>query len=288
MGDSVVFETIQAMLREDGAAWAELVARLDTHPDVNLHAPGSKPWNSRDVYAHLARWMEYSAAKVSALVAGKPIAALEENADELNACWEADDTSLSLEEARHWAVVSYEVRKRAVESVPASKWGGEIEKWMKIDGVSHFRDHLSSITLTDMNPLPAGKIEKRRGGGMYEIVVEKHFEAAHYLRGYQGKCEAMHGHRYRVVVRIKARQLNDIGLAYDFGDVKLHLNRIMERYDHTCLNDIAPFDAINPSAENIASTIYDELQEKLVAEPVTLAAVEAWETPHQGVVYTPD
>ena len=62
----------------------------------------------------------------------------------------------------------------------------------------------------------------------------------------------------------------------------------MERYDHTCLNDVAPFDTINPSAENIASTIYDELNEKLAAEPVTLAAVEAWETPKQGVVYTPD
>jgi len=69
---------------------------------------------------------------------------------------------------------------------------------------------------------------------MYEIAVEKHFDAAHYLRGYQGRCEAMHGHRYRVVVKVKASGLNDIGLAYDFTDLKRHLNDILARYDHTC------------------------------------------------------
>jgi 6-pyruvoyltetrahydropterin/6-carboxytetrahydropterin synthase len=123
---------------------------------------------------------------------------------------------------------------------------------------------------------------------MYEITVEKHFEAAHYLRGYQGKCENVHGHRYKVVVKIKALKLNEIGLAYDFTDVKRHLKEILERYDHACLNDIPPFDKINPSAENIASTIYKELEEKLSAAPVTLTAVEAWESPEQGVSYRPD
>jgi 6-pyruvoyltetrahydropterin/6-carboxytetrahydropterin synthase len=123
---------------------------------------------------------------------------------------------------------------------------------------------------------------------MYEIAVEKHFEAAHYLRGYQGKCEAMHGHRYKVVVRVKAGKLNDIGLAYDFTDLKRHLKDILARYDHTCLNDAPPFDRMNPSAENIASAIYNELKEKLAGEPVTLTAVEAWESPEQGVSYRPD
>ena len=284
-------EIIATMLKEDADTWAELVAILDAHPEVNLHAPGSKPWNSRDAYAHLARWMEYSAAKLKSLVTGEQPPKLEDNAEELNVRWEAEDTALSLDEARQWAMISCETRKRAIEAIPTVIWGGEIEQYARIDGAQHFRDHLSYITLTDKSPYPSAAAEpekKSRGGGMYEIVVEKHFEAAHYLRGYQGKCEAMHGHRYRVVVRIKTGQLNEIGLAYDFGDVKLHLNQIMERYDHTCLNDVAPFDTMNPSAENIASTIYDELSEKLAAEPVTLVAVEAWETPHQGVVYTPD
>ena len=123
---------------------------------------------------------------------------------------------------------------------------------------------------------------------MYEIVVEKHFDAAHYLRGYQGKCEAVHGHRYRVVVKVKADRLNDIGLAYDFTDLKGYLKDILARFDHTCLNDVPPFDKINPSAENIAATIYNELKEKLAADPLTLTSVEAWETPEQGVAYTPD
>ncbi len=123
---------------------------------------------------------------------------------------------------------------------------------------------------------------------MYEISVESHFDAAHFLRGYQGKCEALHGHRYRVVVRIRASRLNDIGLAYDFTELKRHLNDILSRFDHTCLNDVKPFDGINPSAENIAATIYDDLKGRLAGDPVTLACVEAWESPVTGVTYTPD
>jgi 6-pyruvoyltetrahydropterin/6-carboxytetrahydropterin synthase len=121
----------------------------------------------------------------------------------------------------------------------------------------------------------------------YEIAVERFFDAAHFLRGYKGKCEAVHGHRYRVVVRIGAAGLNDIGLAFDFTDLKRHLDGILARFDHTLLNDVPPFDAINPSAENLAANIYDELEKKLAADPVNLEAVEAWETPHQGVIYRP-
>jgi 6-pyruvoyltetrahydropterin/6-carboxytetrahydropterin synthase len=123
---------------------------------------------------------------------------------------------------------------------------------------------------------------------MYEIVVESHFDAAHYLRGYKGKCENIHGHRYTIKVRLKAVRLNDIGLAYDFTDIKKHLAGIIDRYDHTSLNDVAPFDKINPSAENIARTIYDELKTRISGEPVTISAVEAWETPQQGIIFTPD
>jgi 6-pyruvoyltetrahydropterin/6-carboxytetrahydropterin synthase len=128
---------------------------------------------------------------------------------------------------------------------------------------------------------------------MYEISVEKHFDAAHYLRGYKGKCENIHGHRYTIVVKISAEKLNDIGLAYDFTDLKAHLNKILERFDHTCLNDVKPFDKINPSAENIAAEIYKELKKKLAQDParpelaerVKLTSVAAFETPHQGVEY---
>jgi 6-pyruvoyltetrahydropterin/6-carboxytetrahydropterin synthase len=132
---------------------------------------------------------------------------------------------------------------------------------------------------------------------MFEISVEKSFEAAHYLRDYQGKCENMHGHRYTVVVKVSATQLNEIGLAYDFTDLKAHLGKILERYDHTCLNDVPPFDKINPSAENLAAEIYKELKDKLAKDPsyakasegkgIKLVSVGVWENPNQGVEYKP-
>ncbi|MBA7654494.1 6-carboxy-5,6,7,8-tetrahydropterin synthase [subsurface metagenome] len=123
---------------------------------------------------------------------------------------------------------------------------------------------------------------------MYHISVEQHFDAAHFLRGYQGKCEALHGHRFRVVVKIIASGLDDIGLAYDFVELKRYLADILSRFDHTCLNDVPPFDKINPSSENIASTVYNELQPKLAGVPVSISCVEVWESPQTGVVYTPD
>jgi 6-pyruvoyltetrahydropterin/6-carboxytetrahydropterin synthase len=123
---------------------------------------------------------------------------------------------------------------------------------------------------------------------MYELVVEQHLEAAHYLRGYQGKCENLHGHRYSVVVRLQTGKLNEIGLAYDFTEIKKHLKEIMARMDHVCLNDIQPFDRINPSAENIATTIYHELASKINDPDIKIAAVEAWENPLQGAIYSPD
>ena len=123
---------------------------------------------------------------------------------------------------------------------------------------------------------------------MYEISVEQHFDAAHFLRGYQGKCEALHGHRFRVVVRIKSAKLDDIGIAYDFVELKRQLGDILAKFDHTCLNDVPPFDKINPSSENIASTIYNDLKLKLAGEPVSLSGVEVWESPQTGVAYSPD
>ena len=123
---------------------------------------------------------------------------------------------------------------------------------------------------------------------MYTISVEQHFDAAHYLRGYQGKCEALHGHRFQVVASLEATRLDEIGLAFDFTLLKQYLGEILGRFDHTCLNDIPPFDGINPSSENIATTIYGELRPKLAAAPVSIASIEVWESPQTGVAYSPD
>ena len=82
---------------------------------------------------------------------------------------------------------------------------------------------------------------------MYEIAVELDFDAAHSLRGYKGKCEVLHGHRFKVVATIKGNKLDEIGLAYDFTLLKKHLGKILAEYDHTNLNDVPPFNRINPS-----------------------------------------
>jgi 6-pyruvoyltetrahydropterin/6-carboxytetrahydropterin synthase len=123
---------------------------------------------------------------------------------------------------------------------------------------------------------------------MYEIAVEMDFDAAHSLRGYHGKCEALHGHRFKVVATVKGTKLDEIGLAYDFTLLKKHLGEIMAKYDHTNLNEVPPFDRINPSSENIAATVYAELKKKLAGAPVSLANIEVWESPQSRVTYKPD
>ena len=123
-------------------------------------------------------------------------------------------------------------------------------------------------------------------GKMYYVSVEQHFDAAHFLGGYQGKCEALHGHCFRVVVKVRVSGVSDIGIAFDFVELKRYLTDILSRFDHTCLNEVSPFDKINPSSENIAATIYKELKPKLAG--VSIAGVEVWESPQTGVIYAPD
>jgi 6-pyruvoyltetrahydropterin/6-carboxytetrahydropterin synthase len=122
---------------------------------------------------------------------------------------------------------------------------------------------------------------------MYQVSVEGHFDAAHFLRDYGGKCENLHGHRFKVVVNLKAKKLNKIGLAYDFVELKRHLGEVLTRFDHTSLNDIPPFDKINPSSENIAATIYDQLKGRF-SGGVSLSSVEVWESPESRVAYSPE
>ena len=123
---------------------------------------------------------------------------------------------------------------------------------------------------------------------MYEIAVESHFDAAHFLRGYKGKCESLHGHRFRVVARVSADSLDDAGMAYDFTELKKHLNDILGKFDHTCLNEVPPFDKTNPSSEHLATIIYSELSKKLTSAPVSVSSVEVWESPQSCATYRPD
>ncbi len=122
---------------------------------------------------------------------------------------------------------------------------------------------------------------------MYELFVEEHFDAAHYLRNYHGKCENLHGHRFKVIIRLKATRLDEAGLAYDFAHIKRYLREVLAPLDHACLNDVSPFNKIEPSCENLAATIYNGLKPHFSESPVTLACVEVWESPTSGVAYSP-
>ena len=122
---------------------------------------------------------------------------------------------------------------------------------------------------------------------MYQLFVEEHFDAAHYLRNYHGKCENLHGHRYKVIARVEARELDKTGLAYDFAQLKRHLRDVIAQFDHNCLNDVPPFNEIDPSCENISANIYQKLLPCLSGSLVKLAYVEVWESPTSGVAYSP-
>ena len=95
---------------------------------------------------------------------------------------------------------------------------------------------------------------------MYELTILSDFAAAHNLRGYEGECENLHGHNWKVEVMVTSKELNKIGLAVDFRVLKKMLEGILEKLDHKYLNEILPFDKENPSSENIARYIFNQFK----------------------------
>ena len=120
---------------------------------------------------------------------------------------------------------------------------------------------------------------------MYELMVESKFSAAHQLRGYQGKCEKLHGHNWRVTVAVTAERLDDIGLAIDFHDLKKFLRDVLDQLEHSFLNDIFPFTQINPSSENLAKWIYDTMTKKINSANLEVASVTVWESDTASASY---
>ena len=122
---------------------------------------------------------------------------------------------------------------------------------------------------------------------MFVVSVQAHYDSAHFLRNYKGKCERLHGHRYVVEVTLTAEELNEAGIAFDFVDVKHHLRALADRLDHENINELEPFTTVEPSAENQAKYFYDELK-RLLPGPMGDAVlyVRVWETPTQWAQYT--
>lgn len=121
---------------------------------------------------------------------------------------------------------------------------------------------------------------------MFEVCVEAMFAAGHALRNYKGKCENIHGHNYRVQVTVTGEALDDAGLLVDFSDLRRHIHSLTERFDHQFLNEVAPFDRINPSAENLARHISEGLK-PLLKRDLQIQAVTVWETDASSATYRP-
>ena len=113
---------------------------------------------------------------------------------------------------------------------------------------------------------------------MYEIKIVRFFSAAHFLKDYHGKCEALHGHNWKVEVMIRRESLGDGNMAFDFSQLKRATDEILDTLDHKNLNDLPYFSDQNPSSEVIARYIFESLEERLAKEPVTIYRVNAWES----------
>ncbi len=121
---------------------------------------------------------------------------------------------------------------------------------------------------------------------MFELSIYVNFEAAHCLPDYPGKCRRLHGHNWRVEVSIEGSKLNDLGMLMDFSILKMEVMTVINVLDHQYLNEIYPFNEINPTAENIAKYIYEQLAAKSIFQSnPRLLAVKVWESPNSAVIY---
>jgi 6-pyruvoyltetrahydropterin/6-carboxytetrahydropterin synthase len=122
---------------------------------------------------------------------------------------------------------------------------------------------------------------------MYIVCVQAHYDSAHFLKNYHGKCEQLHGHRYVVEAALTTTELGEGGISFDFVDVKRVLREIADELDHNNLNDLPPFREIESSSENQARYFYDEMKKRLpsgMSEAVLYTKV--WETPTQWALYS--
>lgn len=109
------------------------------------------------------------------------------------------------------------------------------------------------------------------------MTVRSSFSAAHRLPEYEGNCERLHGHNWQVEMTVESEGLDSRGMALDFREMKAALAEILSRMDHKYLNEVPPFDRRNPSSENIARYIFEEVEGK-VPPPVRLSRVIVWES----------
>jgi 6-pyruvoyltetrahydropterin/6-carboxytetrahydropterin synthase len=122
---------------------------------------------------------------------------------------------------------------------------------------------------------------------MFEVLRERTFSAAHQLRGYQGNCERLHGHNWRVKIHVQARELDELGMVIDFRELDRLMAEALAPFDHQVLNEVAPFDEINPSAENLARAVGDRIARALEPLGKVVIACDVWENDCSRARYRP-
>lgn len=106
------------------------------------------------------------------------------------------------------------------------------------------------------------------------------FDAAHRLDRYRGKCEALHGHTYRLAVTLEGHR-DDDDMVFDFTELKKVVTaKVLDRLDHAYLNDVMD----QPTAENIALWVWDELDGEVNRPNCKLHTVQVWETATSSVI----
>jgi len=121
----------------------------------------------------------------------------------------------------------------------------------------------------------------------YELMIETDFAAAHSLRHYPGDCAGLHGHNWRVELYVSCEALDDIGLAVDYKVLKRELKAALADWDHYNLNDVPPFDSINPSSENVARVLYERMAARLDDGRLHVSRIAIGETCTAKVIYRP-
>jgi 6-pyruvoyltetrahydropterin/6-carboxytetrahydropterin synthase len=122
---------------------------------------------------------------------------------------------------------------------------------------------------------------------VYELTIERDFSAAHLMREYPGACARLHGHNYRVLLSVEGKELDDSGMLVDFSDLKGAFDEILDELDHRNLNEIPPFDEINPSSENLARYLYRRA-EKAIGDGIRVSRVTVYESATNSVTYRED
>ena len=121
---------------------------------------------------------------------------------------------------------------------------------------------------------------------MFDVEIRRTFSAAHQLKGYDGDCRNLHGHNYSVVVHVAADKLNDIGIALDFKLLKAALDEVIGAYDHHNLSELPEFQAVNPTSEVLAMTIYRQMGAKLDDGNIRVTSVRIGESENSAITYS--